>query len=116
MAHRRMEDRREGETETDVRGYSGHIVGLSLQRKPQSLQHIGGAARRGGCPVAVLDHLNPAGRHDHRCQSGDVHRPGVVPSGSHDVDAGLGERPRSCGAPHRLRCRGDLVRCFALDA
>ena len=88
--------------------------GDDVEHDAQRLEHVGGAAGRGGGAVAVLDHPGAgAGGHD-RGHRRDVDGVGAVAAGADDVDRVPADLERRREVEHGLGEAGDLVDRLAL--
>ena len=86
VTHRRVE--RLGEAEADAGpADAGHdVLRSQVDDDPELLEHVCGAGRRRGGPIAVLDDRCPAGRADERGHRRDVDRVRLVAARAHDVE------------------------------
>jgi len=86
MPVRRMEHRREAETDADLGDAARDVVWAEVDAHPEGFQRVGAAAagRRG--PVSVLDHRHPGGRHHEGGHRREVHGVRPVAAGAHHVD------------------------------
>ncbi|EOR71910.1 putative RNA-binding protein [Thermobifida fusca TM51] len=116
VLQRGVVERREAEGDVDLFGHRDRVRGVQVDDHAQPFQHVGGAARGGGCPVAVLDHPRPGSRGDDRGHGGDVDRVCAVAAGSYDVEGGAGDGDRHRVVEHALGQTPHLSDAFALGA